>query len=217
MVKNGSYKNCPVCDVKFYVIPAQDKKGRGKSCSIQCKAVLQTGLESKKKGRTFHSSWRADKRTCRTCGVEFRSVNDHTGSKGGMKARTPQIYCSHSCYVKGNRISGFEDSVHEYLSSYSNRLVRQIRKLNWTFDFAINGTNILIEADGSYWHSKPEQKKRDDRKNEWCTKNGFELFRIDELSFYKNKQSACHLIIDRMLKLDSELIVKKNGKKYKFK
>lgn len=70
---------------------------------------------------------------------------------------------------------------------------------------------ILIEADGSYWHSKLNTQFRDRRKDDWCKLNNYELFRIDELKFYKDKRNASKVIIDRMKKLDPEIIIKKNG------
>lgn len=209
MVKNGIYKKCLICNTEFYVIPSQEKRGKGLTCSIKCASKFRLGKESKKKGKEYPNLQRAEIKICRTCGQSFRAKGDHNGKLGGKNKRTPQIYCSHNCYVKGNRISGFECSVYEYLNQFNGNITQQTKKGRWSFDMEIKNTNILIEADGSYWHSFEKAKERDERKKIWCNKNGFELFRIDELEFYKNKHIACQVILDRMRKLDPTIEIKK--------
>ncbi len=214
MIKSGFLKNCLNCGNEHYVIPAQIKRGGGKFCSVKCKAAHQRTLVSGKKGKTYKHLQRADVRQCKCCGVDFRALGDHNGKQGGKKSRTPQAYCSHLCYVKGNRVSRFEETVFDYLSSINGKIVGQVKKGRWTFDMAVFGTNILIEADGTYWHSNPIVRKRDERKDRWCEENHFELYRIDELAFYKSRELACEVIVQRMLKLDPTLEIKRNGQPY---
>jgi len=197
--KKKSY-NCENCNKDFY---PNNGGVNSKVCSKKCQYELMSKTESRLKGRERPNLYRAEIKKCRTCDCDFRAINDAINRK--------QVYCSHTCYVKGNRVSKFEDSVYEYLVEQNINLQRQVRQGRWSFDFLVKDMSIMIEADGSYWHSLPKQAERDVRKNEWCKKNNFEIYRIDELKFYKDKKSACQVIIERMLKLDSTLIVKKNG------
>lgn len=63
---------------------------------------------------------------------------------------------------------------------------RQVRRGRWNFDGAIAGSNVLIEADGAYWHSLPAAIKRDAKKNQWCMDNGYTLLRVPEKPFRNN-------------------------------
>jgi len=44
---------------------------------------------------------------------------------------------------------------------------------NWVFDGAINGTRILLEYHGEYWHQRPEVKQRDARKQVWADQEDY--------------------------------------------
>lgn len=65
-----------------------------------------------------------------------------------------------------------------------------------SYDFKIKNTNILLEADGDYWHGGPsldkhfykldEVKKNDDFKKSFAESSGFILIRIWESEIYNN-------------------------------
>jgi very-short-patch-repair endonuclease len=48
----------------------------------------------------------------------------------------------------------------------------------FVYDFGLGGQNILIECDGEYWHSRPENKDRDRKKDEYAREKGFKLLRF---------------------------------------
>lgn len=54
--------------------------------------------------------------------------------------------------------------------------------------------NVLLEIDGTYWHSLEKMKKRDIRKTAWAIANGYYLKRISETEL-KN-QDAMSIIVD---------------------
>ena len=48
--------------------------------------------------------------------------------------------------------------------------------------------NKIIEFDGDYWHSKPEQIKKDTLRDEYLTNKGYLIKRVKEKSYMLNKQ-----------------------------
>ena len=81
-------------------------------------------------------------------------------------------------------------------------------KINYKFyDFIIEGTNILVEYDGCYWHCDPRQypngpedniqKKgilNDIYKNKLALANGYTLIRIWESDFKENPKKVAEKI-----------------------
>ncbi len=67
---------------------------------------------------------------------------------------------------------------------------------NWVFDGAVNGTTIIIEIHGDYWHTRPEVKERDQRKQEWADQNGYLILTIWEAEYHKDPDGALLTIMD---------------------
>jgi len=47
-------------------------------------------------------------------------------------------------------------------------------------DFYIPTLNLIVECDGTYWHSRPDMKKRDKAKDAYAKKCGFNIIRLTE-------------------------------------
>lgn len=86
------------------------------------------------------------------------------------------------------------------------------------FDFKLEG-RILIEVDGSYWHSygkvyeemNPIQKRNarvDEIKNKWAHSNGYKLIRIWEHDINNNPQK-----VFEVLRKELNIVSKENEKK----
>jgi very-short-patch-repair endonuclease len=132
---------------------------------------------------------RAAVRVCPGCGAEFRGVKD--------TKRKKQYYCSHNCYLRCRRVSHFENSVIDMIEAAGYKVERQAKRGRWSFDAAIVGSNILVEADGVYWHSSATVKARDARKNAWAAQQGYILIRVPEMDFRDNPSKAIDVILRR--------------------
>lgn len=91
------------------------------------------------------------------------------------------------------------------------------------FDFKLEG-RILIEVDGSYWHSygkvyeemNPIQKRNarvDEIKNKWAHSNGYKLIRIWEHDINENPQKVMDSLRERLGIEEEKLKIKENKKK----
>jgi very-short-patch-repair endonuclease len=65
-------------------------------------------------------------------------------------------------------------------------------------DFRIMNTNIIIECDGDYWHSKESQKTKDRSKNRYLETCGYRVLRFSETQIKTNVHSCIQLILDVM-------------------
>ena len=158
-------------------------------CSLECKGVASRNKPTAKTGKTYPHTRRAAERDCLTCSKRFRAVKDC--------ARKKQLYCSHRCYLRNRRVSQFENRVMEALEAAGLSIEKTVRLGGWTFDGRIAGTQILIEADGEYWHRSDKVKERDRRKDAWCEANGYTVYRVPELAFYADPIAAVSVILRR--------------------
>jgi very-short-patch-repair endonuclease len=67
---------------------------------------------------------------------------------------------------------------------------------NWVFDGAVNGTKILVEIHGDYWHNRPEVRERDGRKQEWADQNGYLILTIWENEYQQDPDGALLTILE---------------------
>jgi very-short-patch-repair endonuclease len=61
---------------------------------------------------------------------------------------------------------------------------------NWVFDGAVNGTRLLIEVHGDYWHTRPEVQERDARKQAWADREGYQIVTIWEAAYQQDPAAA---------------------------
>lgn len=83
------------------------------------------------------------------------------------------------------------------LESAGLTIERQARRGRWTFDGAIVGSVLLVEADGTFWHSSDQVKARDARKDAWATSQGFVVLRVPEREYRSDPVAALSVILRR--------------------
>lgn len=74
----------------------------------------------------------------------------------------------------------------------------QIEKGMHNYDFKIEGTNLIVEIDGVYWHSTPEQKLKDLQFEEEANKNGLTLLRFSDIIINQTKTQCFEEVLTYM-------------------
>lgn len=197
--KPQTFKNCEECGVLFG--PLDHLKVR--FCSPACKKLSQRGVTPWNKGKIVPQTRRAETRACLTCGKTFRATKDY--------GRRKQRYCCHRCYLRNRRVSHFEQEVGKRLRERGIAITSTFKVGTWSFDYRLAGTRILVEADGTYWHSHPKIAARDQRKNKWCMQCDWVLIRISEAEFRRDPDAEIEKVVSRWEKLTGKKAVKWEG------
>lgn len=67
---------------------------------------------------------------------------------------------------------------------------------NWIWDGAVDGTKLLIEINGTYWHELPESVERDARKQAWAARNGYRIVTIWEHDYEADQARELKKVTD---------------------
>lgn len=128
-------------------------------CCAECRATWS--------GRTI-------KVECRGCGVVFRVLPG--------KSRIRQ-FCGRACYqqwLHAQTASKLECRVVDALRANGITVLTQFPLRGFIYDCAIEDWRVLIEVDGTYWHSLPDAIRRDRAKDIVAYRSGWRLIRIPE-------------------------------------
>jgi len=130
------------------------------------KAQTNTGKTHFKKGY-LPWNWNGGKPICPDCGKRLASYQS--------KKCFP-------CWLKSNDPTSIEKKVYEELKSRG--LLFENQKLignKFVVDAYIPSLNLVVECDGDYWHSLPNNKRRDKSKDAYLRKCGYNILRLTEL------------------------------------
>lgn len=101
--------------------------------------------------------------------------------------------------IKNHHIceSYIEERLYKALKSHGFNPIPQVRCGPYRIDLALLEYKLAIECDGEYWHSSPEQKRRDARKNYYLRKHGWKVCRLKGRTINKNLGYAINHIKKR--------------------
>ena len=148
---------------------------KGKHHSMESLKKMSIANLGREKPRTAEHQGKLAK-PCPKCGIFMRKIGNHicmsfreTGLKGLLKQMTMKEPTS------------IEKKVYEELKTRGILFEKQ-KLINGRFlvDAYIPSLNLVIEADGDYWHSLDRVKKRDKTKNAYLTKCGYNMLRLSE-------------------------------------
>lgn len=92
--------------------------------------------------------------------------------------------------------SAIEQEIIGKIRDLNIPIVEQVKFNTWVFDGAVNGTRLLIEIHGDYWHSRPEVQERDERKQEWADQNGYFILTIWEADYQRDPETELLKVVE---------------------
>lgn len=108
-------------------------------------------------------------------------------------------FCSHSCrtiwtltHLKKGRTTAIEAILYQTLDHFGIDYIAQhpILEAHTVVDAYLPKHNVVIYADGDYWHSLPRTVLRDKRQNAKLTELGYRIYRIPEHVLNKDPVTA---------------------------
>ena len=155
---------CAFCGNEFDAYPS--RADRKRHCSMECAIADPNCSIGGKPSITL---------VCLHCGKTYQDY----------PSRAARKFCSMRCmgYHLCQTIyspSSLERKIGELLAEMDLSFVAQQRLGTFVCDFYVRRGRLVIECDGIYWHSRPEQQVRDARKDGWLTKHGYTILRLPE-------------------------------------
>jgi very-short-patch-repair endonuclease len=107
----------------------------------------------------------------------------------------------YSATDKRCKTSALEEQILKKLGELGLDLVPQIKRRSWVFDAGVQGTKILIEINGDYWHSLPHAKERDQKKAAWASQHGYTIITITEGAYQEDPETVLLQVVEQVEQL----------------
>lgn len=154
---------CQTCAATYF--RDASRAVRSRYCSATCQAA------GRRTGRTTVAL------TCEECGQSYQKQ---------VSAAARSRFCSRSCRTiwvvkhSSKRGTSIERAVAALLDADSVVYEPQKHIGVYLCDFYIPSARLVIECDGTYWHSKAEQVFKDVRRDAWLKSHGYQVLRLSE-------------------------------------
>jgi very-short-patch-repair endonuclease len=96
--------------------------------------------------------------------------------------------------------SYIEERLYNALKKNGFNPIPQVKCGPYRIDLALYDYNLAIECDGKAYHSTPEQKRHDARKNHYLKKNGWKVCRLSGKTINSNLGYAINHIKKRTVR-----------------
>lgn len=173
---------CKICGKELL-----DRNSRKQFTCFSQKCIEESKRRGNKKGKIVQYGEGGGRTTytCKHCG----KVVETTVSTANRRQ-----FCSQHCHVlSGSNLrfakpTKLEFAVATALDSLELEYIAEHCPKNspGRYDFFVPSLNLLIEADGYFWHhsdwakENTDSTERDERKTKWALDNGYKLIRLDE-------------------------------------
>lgn len=106
----------------------------------------------------------------------------------------PGIVPSVKRYPAKQKATNIENQFRYALLRKGINFVEQASIGPWSIDFLIPDHQIVVEADGEFWHSRPKTIMKDRRKDAWLERNGYKVFHFEGNEIIKNPNRCIELV-----------------------
>lgn len=163
-------KTCETCGAALAVKPSLAKRKR--FCSVECRRAERRAIT----GEAHPLFKPKTPMACEMCGATALV-------KPSLVARFR--FCSRRCagaWVSNTwpRTSSLETALHDELARRGIPFDAEYAIGPYTVDIAFPSAQLVVEADGAYWHGTERQQAKDRRKDTYMQNHDWTVLRLDE-------------------------------------
>lgn len=185
-------KQCHLTEKNYCSTTCSIKSKRKTIPCLNCGITIETSLSSKRKfcSSACDRAYKVGPRvhnykgntidcTCLFCGASFQKPEAWV-KKGEGKFCSISCKSSFTIQKQGGMVSSIEIMVKDVLEQLGENYHHQYGIGKFLVDFYLPERNLVIEADGEYWHSLERGKARDARKNQYMQEKHINIARLKE-------------------------------------